>query len=614
MPRPTTKPGISEGRDTGLVRIPAKMDTNRMKKSWIFFATMAVTFLPVNGPAAADNAPTPAVSHSLDEPVVALTHDQARNFETALQTLADKGHVAFVAEDRPLHLTLKAKDVEALPTTAAPLTQTVDAVAACYDYDVQRDGMVFRLTKRYSDPKDLPAVTLQECLQSLEDVQHITSRFNPDVPEERYGAPDPLIGDLAASLTPEQITALHNRTLLVSTLTPEQQAQVWRMAGYFYVQLPLRDMPDVLPQLREAARADSQLEFRWDSAGTQRSFGYDTPSSVEGNFVPLPIALSGTSSHDTPSSVEGRSRFHRLCSAPAGRQEAGAPYEGGKELSIADAVVQLNLRRLPSTPYAVDAAMRTKPVTIIGASNVKPEDIWHSLAAVYGLHIVTKDDGRQVLTRFSVDVAPSISELPKAIQRAMPISFLHALHADTLDDLDSRYEKQVNRLYQIAVQTASAEASGAGDGKGQPKQDQIAEDKAISQELRSVVEQKHKINRQVAYMFSGMYDTAVERLRLHLTAKLDAAKDQKVTLSKLDEADKRAFAVALTINFLQAVSPLFRQKAPGYVARFDQLYLTGGEETDSRGGKHLGIFLSLPTPDGRVFQQVGVGVPLNNPR
>ena len=190
---------------------------------------------------------------------------------------------------------------------------------------------------------------------------------------------------------------------------------------------------------------------------------------------------------------------------------------------------------------------------------------------------------------------------------------LHGLHLDALDDYDRRYERQVNRLYEIAARNASAKAPGGVEENGHPEKDQAARDENDREGLSQVVERKNKTSRQLAYMFPGMYGTAATRLRLDLAVKLDAAKGQGVPLSALDESDKRAFAVALTINFLRALAPLLRAQVPGYVARFDQLYLTGGEETDSKGGKHLGIFLSLPTPDGRVFQQVGVGVPLSNP-
>ncbi len=169
----------------------------------------------------------------------------------------------------------------------------------------------------------------------------------------------------------------------------------------------------------------------------------------------------------------------------------------------------------------------------------------------------------------------------------------------------------MNHTYQIAAQIASAEASDGGDKKSQYK-GETAEDRATYQAIKEIMEQQHRISRQLAYLLAGIYETATDRLRLDLAARLDIAKDQKVAVSELGEADKRAFAVALTINFLQALAPLLRQQAPDYVTRFDQLYLTGGEETDSKGGRHLGVFLSLPTPDGRVFQQVGVGVPLNN--
>ena len=206
-------------------------------------------------------APVPTA----EEPLVHLTSAQARVFKDALNALSEQSHVAFVAEGWPLRATLKDKQASALADVELPLSKAVQHLAEAYDYDAQRQGKVFLLTKRYTDPADLPGVTLAECRASVEDIRDVTGPFNPQAPPEKYGVADPLIGALVASLTPSQIQAMAEKTpekrLSVSSLTPEQQAQVWRFLLYSYVQCPLRAVEQAWPDLKEAVKPDTRLTF-----------------------------------------------------------------------------------------------------------------------------------------------------------------------------------------------------------------------------------------------------------------------------------------------------------------------------------------------------------------
>ena len=225
---------------------------------------------------------------------VHLTLAQARTFKDALRTLSEQASVAFVAEGWPLHPTLTEGQARPWANATVPLSKAVQRLAEAYDYTAQRQGKVFLLTKRYTDPADLPGVTLAECRASVEDLREVTRPFNPQVPPEKYGVTDPLVGDLVASLTPQQIRTMGEtapgKRLAVSTLTPQQQAQVWRFLLYFYVQLPLEPVESVWPDLKEAVRPGAKLAFRRGELLGLSLFGYEAAPTATSEFGFHPLS------------------------------------------------------------------------------------------------------------------------------------------------------------------------------------------------------------------------------------------------------------------------------------------------------------------------------------
>ena len=92
---------------------------------------------------------------------VHLSLAQSESFSDALDALTAQGHVAIVAEGAPLVPRLPKKDTQDL-TAPLPLPKVVTKLAAFFDYDAQEQDNVYILTKRYTDPKEMPCVTLEE--------------------------------------------------------------------------------------------------------------------------------------------------------------------------------------------------------------------------------------------------------------------------------------------------------------------------------------------------------------------------------------------------------------------------------------------------------------------
>ena len=144
-----------------------------------------------------------------------------------------------MAEGIPLHPVLAEKDVLSLAGQDRPLTELMRVLAAAYDYNLRRSGTVFLLVKRYSDPADLPSVTMGEWTRCLRQLARLTDAFNPHI-DFGYHLGDSLrnhiVGDLAASFTAAQLAGLRGDGLRLRVLNPAQVALVRRFALYLYVQ------------------------------------------------------------------------------------------------------------------------------------------------------------------------------------------------------------------------------------------------------------------------------------------------------------------------------------------------------------------------------------------
>lgn len=548
------------------------------------------------------------------DPLVRLTQAQAHTFREGLQTLAGQAHVTFVAEGRPLHSTLPRNSVLPLPDTAMPVSQAVETLASAYDYDVQRQGQVFRLTKRYTDSQDLPGLTLMECQQSLEDVERVTSPFNPHVAEGKMGTRHSIVGELVSSLSWQQLQAMHetspNKALSIASLNSEQQGMAWNLALYFYVQEPMSSVENALGEVKQAADPKTKLAFRWGEVDNLRVFGYEPYSDAQnhGSFRPLSsphgqISYRGPLSATllTPHPVKRSDGTQQLPDDPTDPLPTGnnktkiQNREQEANTTATDATLQTVVTDLSAhqakAVFAVDPALQSKPITVVGEANTTPDEIVQALSVVYGLRIRTMDDGTKVLTRRLFQISNDVSTLPENVRRVLPAPFLRALHSDDSDSIADEYRLDAARSYRDQGETGMGEVNAAALGKVQ--------ERLRSQEKRTRV------------LLPTMRMAAVRQLRTHIEPKFTAALDNRVMLSSLNESDKQAFAVVLMAQYLQNLRPLLSRRVPEFISRFDQIYLTGGLTATAQGKQYLGLFLSPLTPDGkRTYEQIGMGVPL----
>ena len=358
-------------------------------------------------------APVFAPAAVSQEPTVALSKAQAGSFTDALDALAAQGHRAIVAEGAPLVPHLAKNDVPDL-TAGVPLSQAVAKIAAAYDYDVQKSEGVFVLTKRYTDPKDLPGVTLEECKLAFGDALTLLDRFNPQFDEAKddqseRGAVRAFFG----TLSPSQIQEAQAKTLHYRDLTTEQQEIVWRISLFAFVQFPADEIEEAEHIIDYAPKSvltgkdgDYTGLLIQNTQPTDKTIFYYrplySPGRLTASSVPLlPVLLPTPKATDPPPAPEPKT---------LGEVVGMLPHTG--------------------PPPVVDAALQDKPVSVAGLSYTSSNSVLTALTVLYDLRISVSDAGGPLLTRQILTTDDSLQDLAENVWDTVPISLRRATHQE----------------------------------------------------------------------------------------------------------------------------------------------------------------------------------------
>ena len=357
-------------------------------------------------PVAAAATPAPAAN-----PTVSLTKGQSSHFQDALTSLAAQAHIAIVAEGAPLHPQISDTSAPNL-ITPMPLSQALTILGVAYDYDVQRqEGGVFVLTKRYSDPCDLPCVTLDECQASLKDVIYILDAFSPHFQEPVYSREHDdqraTVVSFFQSLSPAQLAAAQTKTLRYGDLLPDQQTLIAKFILYQFVQMPLDQTQEQRNLLLEAHQA--MLVAR-------------NKDKVAGAYLEVPDFI-GTGKHLT--SVTGPIT---LVDQPSPDWLSLPPASAAmKPLTLAEAVA--SLQPIDGQQSVVDKPIQTKPISVAGLTNATPMKVLGALETLYGLRISVSDKGAPMLARQAPIIPDKINAVAANVWQALPLSYTRAIDA-----------------------------------------------------------------------------------------------------------------------------------------------------------------------------------------
>lgn len=461
---------------------------------------------------------------------VKLTQEAEYNFEDVLSRVARSESVCIVAEASPYDAEVTKAELDDLLRDKATPSERISAIAERFDYTVKQRGRLYILLKRYSSPRDLPDLTVEECSVSLDNIQRTQGLFQPS--QERFG-PRPYSGvtqELYLSLTDEQRTLLKAGTLQANTLSREQQQWVASAALKQYFESKQNTMRVSLKDFQSATRADALLTRQEPTVPAAVYWAAPKTSTLDLTYIILP--------KDMREPGQARARV----------QEARVAEPKARFLySISDALKRCADSGSGSVA-AVDPRIAAKRVTLFGGELITGVDFLSAAADIYGLQVV-RVNSRVLLTLPQAPQKLTLQEMVPALRRLLPGPVARALH---LADLDG--------IYKI-LQTPEA------DGKDSP---------ALSRFLPTP---------------EDYYETAIRQLCQRMADYQARMQQEEFPVAALGEERGRLLANLLLWKALAGNSVLF-YGLPAEVASFDNLYLLGGPRR-TRSGFGLGISFAI---------------------
>jgi hypothetical protein len=497
--------------------------------------------------------------------ITTLNKDDSRHFKTALNQVAKLGKITIIAEGYPLKETLSDAEIPTFSPTGEQVKTSLEKISLAYDYTVRQYGTVYVLQKRFTDPKDLPNVTLQEIGTCLSNIRKSTSALNPG-----FSGPalfDPLSTEFIPSLTADQLSLMSGADggLPVSSLPQQQQQTLRRVAYHNFIQRYLIDFEDIEVILNRISRSGTL--FKRQTVSEITYFGYEFPVQVrtpsvtnapKREFIIMNNSLGEVSRYNMTVKSHGGSAWLGLStksdpdksSDHHGNSQSNAINNDSKSdtpetITLQNLCTLLNQKETGSTNrrrFDIDPELATLPVTVVNLTSTDSKTIWEAVASIYGLKIYnTVPNAKTVgsdITTFRIShprafVARVPEDLRNTLINAIPQSFLRACSQDMPNNSANRTNGTVSS------QQTSAQS--------------LDREKIIS--LRSA---------------------ALKQLRTLVEPRLVGSTATGLTLDDLGESGRQALAVYLLTGVLDpesGVSSLLNIETPDYIQKFDEAFL-----------------------------------------
>jgi hypothetical protein len=489
-------------------------------------------------------------------------------FSADLQILSRRLGVAFVAEGQPFPVTKEAP----APSLNLDLAQedAVREVADYFDYSAVRQGKVYLLTKRYTDPEELPDVTPEECRRGFKAISQILAAFNPRIPPDTFsGSP---VANIANLLSAPQLKRLGDGGLPVSELTPTQHAEVWKLALYFYLQTQADHVEAAWAEMESRNPADPV--FHWATVEGIYAFGYDTRSVNLNKMLFIPVSNSNRIVIAPNGGMMKRSGFHTQngvvvadpdLTDPAGVSEEAKQFltDRGKAahaVSLTEVIKTLNERPAAGEGgYKVDAMYAGKTVTLVGTALLPPDVLLRSLASVYGLRVARTEAGTSVLTYPMIFEAKQLSDVSRSLRSAIPAPLY--------------------RVIQSRLVTSRRRVSFAG-------------------EPAMLIDYS---NAELALKRSSM-----RQFRYLAEMQVKAQTQGQMALSRFATPAPSLFEIASLARDFSNACWFADRSLPPYIADFEHITLMGGLYNSAEGQKRFALSFSYTDPKtGETHQGVG---------
>lgn len=360
---------------------------------------------------------------------LARPQEQTIPFTEVMQRYAARYQRPIVAEGVPIRPEIARKDFEALWERNDPIEKGLPAAAALFDYQAMRHGRGYLLLKRYTDPFDIPEVSLEELHAATQEVIAILNWASP--PVEKGTLADNRVPDegfyfarqIIASFTPEQIRTIQgdkNSVIRVANLAPNQKLLLQKLALY-------KDFGNARKKAEALLRALENLRMstvvrdttkRGDPIGFRTKYTASDGSAADA-FSPIPPPALASRDNDPTATYLRASEVLK---------NGKAASEG----TITYAEFAKNRNRRASTKekieFRVEEGIDQKRVTLIGTSDIESVALFRMAAAVHGLRVRQQQPGIYEMIRPSLKLPQNAKDVYPAIRAAVPDALARAFH------------------------------------------------------------------------------------------------------------------------------------------------------------------------------------------
>lgn len=470
-------------------------------------------------------------------------------FEDALSRVAREESVCIVAEASPYDANLTKAELDGLFQGKQSAWERIGAIATRFDYSVKQRGRLYILLKRYSSPRDLPDLTVEECFASFDNILLMMESLQPS--RERFGtmAYSGVVQTLYVSLSEEQRALLKAGTLRANTLSSEQQEWVATAALRYYFDGYQGRVLTAREECLNATRTDATLarlepgfpaSVMWTAPKTDdfKAASIRLPKELIEKRIPL---VPGKESR-----FVGPRRF--LYSIPNALNHCSDSGNGGA---------------------MADPRIAAKRVTLVGGQFIKGVDLVGAVADIYGLR-VKRDGGKVLLTLPEATQKPKVTEIVPTMRGLLPGPVVRALHLEELDRIQKK------------MKTPETEYQGT--------------DYDVDVAARRLTEEERAAQFRYLAIYAEYYETAIQRLCQRMDEYQRITKREEVPVAALKDERGRLLANLLLWKSL-AGDNSFLYALPASITAFDSLYLHGGPKR-LNGYPALGISFLTRDPSG----------------
>lgn len=495
--------------------------------------------------------PTETVSNkatvkTLKQAVAIANADQTADLLDALLKISKQAAVTFVVEGSISQLAL-GQDATSTSSDATPLFLRASNLASLYDYKAEQMGNIILFRRQYSTPHDLPFVSLNEAISTLQDINKITSKFDVTNVDS---AKTPYIERLFLSMTPEQSKKFNNGALSYASLNLTQKNVVDHLLMDIYLSSKTHSINPAINTLQEISSSGVcvQKESLTENS-TTLMLGYRNrlAKSSSNNFVPL-----------LPLSYGNKPLNENNLLAKQPKPEKDSEYVE----ALSELVAECDKTNRYKT--FIEPGLATIPITVIGASHSSPVLVLIAAAKVNGLDAYYDSPEHLYVSRTKVTMPTNLSEMPKAILESIPEPLLNAMHISEYNTLSNNLMSSPSTVENIKMLS-----------KLERYPNQVAANAATS-------------------------------LLASLGKKLTDVSPNTVSASTLSEHEKADIAVLILAQCLKDIIPLTNDRIPTYLTNRNSLFLKGKTGMSEDGRKYVAIsFLRTDPASSRIDDIAG---------